>query len=336
MTTKIIFGSNKLGNIRNEQLQAMLVKFKLGTLLSAKKTEQGAMGQTMFIISTKGEFVFKGNPLYKGQLEEEKYFIEQLRQRTEVPVPIPYLIDDSTDIFGWKYALMPLLKGKHLTDSTLQHTMNTKDKCSIAQSIADALFAFHQWKVEDFGELDTHTLKITPFKTGYYQWLFDRILFWLEDARKYSKVTHDDLQWTKNLLEDSKEAFQRITSPTFVMGDFKPGNFLVQQKESSWSISGVFDFTNSFFGDPVSDLVKMLTYYLDNNEKVVAKHLVDAYFDKLTNKVDSITRLKVHMLHQKVLDWGNAKATKTVTWYDELPFYHWAGEYTQAMEDLFR
>src|SRR5690606_5091526 len=189
MTTKIIFGSNKLGNIRNEQLQATLVKFKLGTLLSAKKTEQGAMGQTMFIISTKGEFVFKGNPLYKGQLEEEKYFIEQLRQRTEVPVPFPYLIDDSTDIFGWKYALMPLLKGKHLTDSTLQHTMNTKDKCSIAQSIADALFAFHQWKVEDFGELDTHTLKITPFKTGYYQWLFDRILFWLEDARKYSKVT---------------------------------------------------------------------------------------------------------------------------------------------------
>lgn len=105
MTTKIIFGSkNRLGTITTEQLQAMLDRFKLGKLISFSSTAQGAMGQTMFITSTDGEFVLKGNPLYPGQLEEEKFFVDQLNQITDIPVPSPYVFDPSDDIFGWSYA----------------------------------------------------------------------------------------------------------------------------------------------------------------------------------------------------------------------------------------
>lgn len=42
-----------------------------GKLISSKKTAHGAMGQTMFVSSTEGEYVFKGNPLYDGQLVED-------------------------------------------------------------------------------------------------------------------------------------------------------------------------------------------------------------------------------------------------------------------------
>lgn len=40
------------------------------------------------------------------------------------------------------------------------------------------------------------------------------------------------------------------------------------------------------------------------------------------------------MLHQRVLDWGSAKATKMVTWDDQLSFSKWVEAYTDAAESL--
>lgn len=334
MTAEIIFASNKLGYIKDEQLELMLAKFNLGKLISSKKTDNGAMGQTMFITSTEGKFVFKGNPLYKGQLVEEQFFIENLEERTDVSVPTPYVIDNSEDIFGWNYSIMPLLKGDHINSVHLKTFLKFEDKIKIAESIARTLSSFHKWKVNDFGELNTETLEITPFNNSYTQWLFKRIMFWVEDAKKYSVITDSDIDWVKSLLDESEKEFNNFSSPTFVMGDFKPGNFLAHLGENGWEISGVFDFTNSYFADPISDLIKMVTYYIDNNEREIAKHLMDMYCSQLEERNAIKKRLKVHMLHQRVLDWGSAKATKMVTWDDELSFSKWTEAYTDLIESL--
>ena len=333
MTARIIFASNKLGLLNDEQLQSMLDKFNLGRLITSRKTEHGAMGQTMFVSSTEGDFVFKGNPLYPGQLIEEKFLIENVQRRTNVTVPAPYVIDESEDIFGWSYSIMPLLKGEHVNSETLP-LLNFEDKLKIAESIAITLTSFHKWKVNDFGELNTETFEIIPFKNDYTEWLFTRIMFWIEDAKKYSEITAEDIDWVKSLLAESEEDFKNFSSPTFVMGDFKPGNFLVHPKENGWGVSGVFDFTNSYFADPISDLIKMITYYIDNKESEIAKHLMDMYCEESAEQNDIKKRIKVHMLHQRVLDWGSAKATKMVTWDDDLPFHKWAAAYTDSAARL--
>ncbi|MBS4207317.1 aminoglycoside phosphotransferase family protein [Bacillus sp. FJAT-50079] len=328
MTAEIIFASNQLGIINDDQLQSMLEKFNMGTLISFKKTANGAMGQTMFVSSTEGEFVFKGNPLYKGQLVEEKFFIENLQQRTNVPVPVPYIIDDSQEFFGWSYALMPRLQGEHLYSKSKLHV---DEKLEIAELISKTMAEFHTWSVTESGELNTENFNITPFKDTYVQWLYKRIMFWLEDAKKYSIITSEDFEWVETLLDDSKESLDRFSSPTFVMGDFKPGNFLINLGDRGLEISGVFDFTNSYFADPISDLIKMITFYMDNNEWEMAKHLVRVYCSEFKEKEDLIKRMKVHMLHQRILDWGCAKAMNMVTWDDELLFSQWVEGYTDSV-----
>lgn len=81
MTAKIIFASNTLGIINDDQLQSMLDKFNLGKIISFKKTANGAMGQTMFVSSTEGDFVLKEthyilvNWLRKSSLQ--KIFIKE-------------------------------------------------------------------------------------------------------------------------------------------------------------------------------------------------------------------------------------------------------------------
>jgi len=332
MTSKIIFASNKLGVINDNQLQSTLEKFNLGRLISSEITANGAMGQTIFVSSTEGDFVLKGNPLYDGQLLEEKFFIENIHKRTKVTVPVPYIIDHSGDIFGWSYAIMPRLPGEHLNSCNF----SIDEKYAVAELIAGTLSEFHTWKVTAFGDLNTDNFTITPFKESYKQWLFNRIMFWLEDAKKYSEITVEDINWVQDLLEQSNDALEKFHTPTFVMGDFKPGNFLIHAEEGKLQIGGVFDFTNSYFADPISDLIKMVTYYIDANERDFAKHLIKVYFGELEEEIETvIKRMKVHMLHQRVLDWGCAKAMNMVTWNDDLPFYKWVELYTDSVVNLF-
>lgn len=336
MTSNIMFASNRLGILNDGQLQAMLDRFELGKLISSEKTANGAMGQTMFVSSTAGDFVLKGNPLYDGQLLEEKFFIESIYKRTKVPVPMPYIIDQSGEIFGWSYALMPRLPGEHLNSNYFKDNLSKDEKFTVAELIAKTLSEFHTWTVTDFGDLNTEHFTVAPFKDSYKQWLFKRIMFWLEDAKKYSKITARDMHWVEDLFEQSNEAFEKFITPTFIMGDFKPGNFLIHSKENKWEIGGVFDFTNSYFADPITDLMKMVIYYIDADDSDVAGHLIKVYCRELAEEKETIIkRMKVHMLHQRVLDWGCAKAMNMVTWDENLPFYKWVESYTDLVVNLF-
>ncbi|WP_284139363.1 aminoglycoside phosphotransferase family protein [Virgibacillus sp. LDC-1] len=338
MTAKIIFASNKLENINDQQIKQMVDKQGLGQFISAQRTAQGAMGQTMYVCTTKGDYVLKGNPLYEGQLKEEKYFIEQLHKHTDIPVPVPYILDESEDIFGWNYAIMPRLSGYHLTDKQLYEKLPYEEKIKIAERIAHTLTAFHQWRVRDCGELNPLTCSITPFQEGYQAWLYKRIYFWLQDATKYSLILPKDIAWVQHILDTSQSAFAAFSSPCFVMGDFKPGNFLVDHTETEgWKVSGVFDFTNAYFGDPLSDLIKLVTLYIDKEEESIALHLMKTYINGCMHsyeKTEIKQRLMVHMLHQRILDWGCAKAINKVDWDNDLAFFIWASRYTEKVADF--
>lgn len=334
MTTAIIFSSNKLGSISDSALQSMLDRFNLGKLITSQKTEKGAMGQTMFVTSTEGEFVFKGNPLFSGQFAEEKYFVENIDQRTGIAVPTPYLIDDRADIFDWEYCIMPRLNGSHMNSQQFKANQKIEDKLEIAELMAITFIGLHSWKVTEYGELDTRDFTIRPFENSYRAWLYSRIKFWLEDAKKYSVITSKDMLWVEELLETSQAYFDKLSSPTFVMGDFKADNFLLALENNTWRLGGLFDFTNSYFGDPLADLIKMIIMYIDNDEEEVAKHLVSVYLNQ-TEQIEAYKeRIRVHMLQQRILDWGCAKAMGMVTWDDELSFADWVGPYIDAAMNL--
>ena len=105
-----------LGPITPQQFQAALTRFDLGDFVEATPIRVGMYGQSVFVTATKGEYVLRGRPLFPGQFPKERYGAELLHLRSRVPVAHPYLVDSSSDIFGWPYALMPRLRG--VEDST--------------------------------------------------------------------------------------------------------------------------------------------------------------------------------------------------------------------------
>ena len=103
--------SKRLGNISDEQLQRALSHINLGTFLQAEPIPFGLFGQNLFVTSTAGEFVLRGVPHYDWQFPTEKFFIDELHAKTSISVPYPYLLNPSTEIFGWSFVMMPKMSG---------------------------------------------------------------------------------------------------------------------------------------------------------------------------------------------------------------------------------
>lgn len=76
----------------------------------------------------------------------------------------------------------------------------------------------------------------------------------------------------------------------------------------------------------------MLIHYIDNNEKATAAYFIHQYLRDSEINTDVKRRIKIHLLHQRILDWGNAKATDRGTWDDDLSFSEWAGSVLQFID----
>ncbi len=81
LTAKLLFASQAIGLPTKAQMNELLAVHGLGKVLSFNGTKEGAMKQTLAIVSTEGEWIVKGNPIYEGQLDEEKYVIDCLAEK---------------------------------------------------------------------------------------------------------------------------------------------------------------------------------------------------------------------------------------------------------------
>src|SRR5437870_5571176 len=115
MSAGIVY-SERLGAIRDAQFAVACVRAGIGAFLKAEPTTAGLFGQNVFVTTSNGEFVLRGAPHWvKGpndkawrredrwQFTKERWFAQQLHERTKAPVPWPMLHDEASDIFGWPY-----------------------------------------------------------------------------------------------------------------------------------------------------------------------------------------------------------------------------------------
>lgn len=61
--------SQRLGMLSTQQLQTALDRFQLGRLIHAEPVPLGNFGQNVFLTSTQGAFVLRGNPLDASQFK---------------------------------------------------------------------------------------------------------------------------------------------------------------------------------------------------------------------------------------------------------------------------
>ncbi len=315
--------SERLGEISNQQLQKALDTFSLGKFVKAEPINQGVFGQNLFLTSTKGEFVLRGVPHYSWQFKNEKLFVDLLKQHTQVPVPWPYLLDESEDIFGWSYVIMPRLKGHQLSDSDLapfpDHQLKDIAK---AQGI---MLAEAQKLTRDYcGKYDEQTNSIKKFERPYFEWLKDNIFAWLKKAQTYNhKTTKADFKWIEQQFDHANEWLSNNFQPCFVMQDYKPGNMVIDKIDNQWQVTGLFDLMESYFGHPETDISRMFCVYVNLGRKDLAKIFVNTYLNETHNSDGFYERFPLFMIHDRAIIWEWAQRTNRVWWDKTLNFEQW-------------
>lgn len=138
--------SQQLGLIADEQFQAALDRFHLGRLIRAEPIPFGLFGQNVFISSSQGEYVLRGKPHFWWQFPTEQFYARFLYKRAHAPAPWPYLVDSSTEIFGWSYVLMPRMPGLQLADPEVREQLSLSDRLAIARTLGENLARMQEAK----------------------------------------------------------------------------------------------------------------------------------------------------------------------------------------------
>jgi len=286
--------SKRLGEIEDKCFQSALEKFGLGDLVSAEPIPYGLFGQNVYLHATTGQFIFRGCPHGPGQFAYEEFMAKRLQAETAAPVPLPYLIDHSSDIFGWPYVIMPRMSGLQIESPEVQASLTNDDRIGIAGAMGELLLEMHKLSHPYCGQLDSETLTVAPVdavfippwekqkvpeattsladivassKASYPQWIISRINYFMNraveanDESKGRMTTGEDLKWLESIIEKYRDALTVPFQPCFVMDDFKEGNTVVSKIEGKWKVTGVFDLGSAYFGDGEADLSRPLLLY---------------------------------------------------------------------------
>lgn len=324
--------SQRLGVLTVEQLQAALDRFDLGTIVDARPAAGGLFGQNVLLTSSKGAYVLRGAPHYDGQFEKERYFSRIVHERTRAHAPWPFLIERSTEIFGWSYALMPQLPGGHLSDPIVQRALTPDERVALARAMGEHL-ALMQEATWDTPMIYDHAADdLRPLDRPFADWFIASVRDWLARCVAASvETTPDDVDWIESIIGRAREALAAPFDPVLVHTDYKEGNVVAERTAEGWRVNGVFDLGEAYVGDGEYDLVRAACEYHLFGRAESLRAFVSAYAAARPPRDGFAERLALYIVADRLILWEYGQ--RNHIWFKEgLTFREFAERYT--MPDL--
>jgi hygromycin-B 7''-O-kinase len=344
--------SKRLGALQREQLDAALAHFGLGTFVRAELVPFGLFGQNIFVTSSAGEFVLRGSPHFEWQFPTERFWVELLHEKTDVPVPSPYLVDESPEIFGWSYVVMPRMPGIQVEDPKVKQLLSHDDRRQMAHAMGETLAPLHQVTSEISGRYDITTRSIRPFDLAHeLAYPFpppvveparsrtisnsERVLGVIRRLLAKSRAIDDhtteaDANWVEELIASNQHAMSDDFQPAFVMEDFKEGNVVFARNGGGWRIGGVFDLAGAHFGDPEADLSRTSASYFDESHEL-AHQFVLAYLSKNPARPGFASRFQIFMLLDRMIIWEFVQRHEGGIPFKGATLRAWVGRYVDLL-----
>jgi aminoglycoside phosphotransferase (APT) family kinase protein len=319
--------SERLGVLTSGQLQAALDRFELGTLADAEPARVGLFGQNVFLTTDRGRFVLRGSPYPDWQFRKERFFTRLIHERTGVPVPWPFDIDESPDIFGWSYALMPAMPGEQIGDPDVRALLDGGDRLALASAMGDALARLHALTWPACGDYDPATDTIWPITTTFGEWAVSRAQRWLDLCLAASDATSEaDVAWMHDVIESARDALDVPFAATIVHHDYKENNAVAERVADGWRVTGLFDVGGAFFGDPEEDLPRSIATYM-REDPALARGFLRAYSAARPLRSGFEQRFPFYMLVDRLIIWEYGQRNKV--WFQpDTTLREWAEPYT--------
>jgi hygromycin-B 7''-O-kinase len=250
-----------------------------------------------------------------------------MHEQTQVPVPYPYLLESSADIFGWVFAVMPRMAGVSVLDETVASQLTIKDRLPIARAMGRALVEMQALTWDHAGKYDPDVDSVCPFEGGYRAWVGECIRTKLSKSLGYNDhTTESDVQWVESIVAEAAPAFESPFQPCVVHADFGEHNVVLERTEDDWQVSGVFDWMTAHVGDGGADLSLSVAMYLER-DIALADTFVSEYLEHGPMPSGFVELQRFYMLSLKLSFWEYWQREKGRLPQDEtgsLSFEQWA------------
>jgi len=328
--------SERLGAISDAQFEAVCERFGLGRFVSAAPTTAGLFGQNVFVTTAAGEFVLRGAPHWvksiddteyhredRWQFTSERWFAQQLHEKTSVAVPWPMHHDMSNDIFGWPYLVMPRMPGLCTDDRTFKKDLQAEDRRGVAAAMGANLAEMQRLTSPFAGMISPVSIALEPFPNGAVDWIAREVRMMIRSCGE--RLTQEDVAW----LEAAIAGARGDAINTYVHRDYKFGNLTLLKDEGGWRVSGLFDFHEARFSDGAADVVRTASSFLDI-EPALARVFVEAYGKPL-----DAGRMTLHVLTDRLIFWDYfTRPENKVDWFKGRTFRGWAQRYVDGILTL--
>jgi aminoglycoside phosphotransferase (APT) family kinase protein len=339
-----------LGAISDAQFVAATERAGVGTFLRAAPTTSGLFGQNVFVTTSVGEFVLRGAPHYVSttpqtsappyvrndlwQFTKEVSFARMLHERTNAPIPWPQWLDESSDIFGWPYIIMPKMPGTCFDDRSIRRTLSRQEQLAVARALGETL-AEQQRLVWPFaGDFDP-MITLVAYPGGQIGHLVRETSIFANAARAHSRLSPDDDTWMERIFSDASSVPPNGRSNVYVHGDFKFGNLTLERDGDRWRVSGVFDLHESRFGDGASDLCRQLCTYIDHREDNAAQEFLSAYRQRTSDDPTIKDRMPLYIVNDRMKFWEYfTRPEVDAPWLAGKTFQGWAQSYIDRTIEL--
>jgi aminoglycoside phosphotransferase (APT) family kinase protein len=296
--------SNRLGAISDAQFAAACERTGVGRFVLAAPTTAGLFGQNVFLTTSDGEFVLRGAPHWvKGpgdadwrredrwQFTKERWFAQQLHERTKTPVPWPMFHEQADDIFGWPYLIMPKMPGHCFDERSIVKALDVGARHGVAAAMGENLAEMQRLVWDSAGDFDTNTITLTARPEGSVGWIAREALAFAAECG--DRLTAEERGWIERVAADAP----RDALNTYTHCDYKHGNLTVIEEGGRWRVGGLFDFHEARFADGTLDIVRTACSYLDT-EPELARVFREAYGKPLEP-----ARMTLYVLNDRLKLW---------------------------------
>ncbi len=303
--------SQRLGVITPDQLQRALDRFGLGTLTDAQPVAGGLFGQNAFVTSSTGEWVLRGAPHYDGQFQKERFFSCLIHEQTLVEAPWPFLIERSTDVFGWHYSIMPRLPGVDPGSPDLQRDFTPSDRIAVARALGDHLGLLQSATFDTPAVYDYEQDSLASIDQPFSDWFITSVRDWLQRCRDDSRATTDeDVTWVEKIIDGASDALAVPFAPSLVHTDYKENNTCAIRTPDGWRITGVFDLGEAYIGDGEYDLARAACEYHLRRDDGSFRAFVDAYGAHRRPHAGFAERMRLFILLDRLIIWEYGQRNK--------------------------
>ena len=195
-------------------------------------------------------------------------------------------LEHEGEIFGWPYIIISKLEGTNL--ETLWEMMPYNNKVVILRELGQLIREVHALPTDGLEAIDCHWL----------QFLEKQMTNCLEQHQT-NGLSATLLQQLPAYLDSIKETLPKIKKPVILTGEYTPMNFLVQQIDDIWHISGLIDFGDAMLGLPEYDLLGPGAFLIQGDKQLLREFLT-AYGYLPHEMTDILSRqlMALMLLHQ--------------------------------------